>query len=73
MNCMNLEDSYCSKEEAIKSFKSKKLSAEIHFLDSNPYDDMSDERMSLIETTLNNNEIVCALKFDDEERTTYTL
>ncbi len=66
-------DSFCSKEEAIKSFKEKKLVGHVPFLESDPYEDITEEKLTHIHSTINNQDIVCALKFVDEAKTEYIL
>lgn len=58
---------------AIQAFKTKKLAADFHHLETDPYSAMTEERLALIEATLNNPDYVCALKYLDEGKEHYTL
>lgn len=42
-------------------------------MEKDPYADMDENRLLHIESTLNNSDLVCAVKYDDEDRINYSL
>lgn len=63
----------CSQSEAIKSFKTKTLINQYQSFTNDPYKNQTAESMNQINKVLLDREMVCAIKYQDESRTTYSI
>ncbi len=72
---LNLNDWSCSlnKTSAIKEFKNKVLTNPYPNFLINPYKNQTFDLLSEINSTLNNKTIVCAIKYEKENRTSYKI
>lgn len=63
------EDTYpCNKTQAIEAFKQKILLNPFPPFKNDPYQNQTIESLQLIEATLQNSDIVCALKYTDASK-----
>ena len=65
----------CDKNEAVVELNKKKIVQDFPLFESNPYNlwDSSKENREMIYKTLNNTDLVCSLKYEDDSKETYSL
>ncbi len=74
VNVYASSDWNCSKEDAIQSFKKKNLLNQYPKFLNNPYLNQTSESIVRIKKTLDDKEMVCAIKYlDNTNRTSYTI
>jgi hypothetical protein len=63
----------CSKTEAIASFKKKTLINQYPQFKNDPYKNQTTDSMSEIIKTLADQNLVCAIKYTDDSKSSYTI
>lgn len=63
----------CSKSEAILAFKEKTLINQYQPFKNDPYKNQTEASLAKINTTLSDREMVCAIKYQDSTKKSYTI
>jgi hypothetical protein len=63
----------CSVPDAIKAFQQKTILNPYPRFDNDPYENMTADAQAIINATLSDQDLVCALKYSDESRKGYSL
>jgi len=63
----------CSKTEAVKAFKEKTLLNQYQHFKNDPYKNQTAESYAQINAILLDRQMVCAIKYQDTSRSTYTI
>ena len=63
----------CSISEEAKQFKKKNILNRYPNFKNDPYNNQTNESMAIINETLNNKQLVCAMRYRDETKKFYTL
>ena len=63
----------CPLDEAVAAFKSKTITNPWSHFPNNPYKNQTEESMEVINETIANKEMVCALAYEDQDKKTYNL
>lgn len=63
----------CPLDEAVAAFKAKKIINPWPYFPNNPYQNETEASMKIIDQTIANKVMVCALRYEDADKLTYNL